>query len=65
MIKRITATVAHQMAEGMRLTSTYSVIDDAGNIVKDNAKISVIVLDNEILDAINRVNNFMLGKIPE
>lgn len=65
MIKKITSFTAHQTAEGMRLTFTYSVIDSDGNVKKSNARATIIVLDEQILSAIGNINSFLSSKIPE
>lgn len=65
MTKKITSFTAHQTAEGMRLTFTYSIIDESGNVVKSNARATTIVLNDEILGKIEKLNSFLLNKIPE
>ena len=65
MIKKITSFTAHQTAEGMRVTYTYSVIDEEGNVVKSNARATTIVLDENILLSIESINDFLYNKIPE
>lgn len=64
-IKKITSFTAHQTAEGMRLTFTYSIIDEEGSVIKSNARATTIVLDTEILGNISDINDFLLNKIPE
>lgn len=65
MTKKITSFTAHQTAEGMRLTFTYSIIDESGNVVKSNARATTIVLNDKILGKIEELNSFLLNKIPE
>lgn len=67
MINKITSFTAHQTAEGMRLTFTYSVIDENGNVIKSNVRATTIVLDRDtdVLDSISVINNFLFDKIPE
>lgn len=65
MTTKITSFTAHQTAEGMRLTFTYSVIDENGNIVKSNQRATVIVLNNDINAAIANINEWLLGKVPQ
>ena len=65
MTTKITSFTAHQTAEGMRVTYTYSVIDADGNLVKSNQRATVIVLDEEINKAIENINDWLLGKVPE
>ena len=67
MINKITSFTAHQTAEGMRLTFTYSVIDENGNVIKSNVRATTIVLDRDtdVLDSISVINDFLFDKIPE
>ena len=67
MINKITSFTAHQTAEGMRLTFTYSVIDENVNVIKSNVRATTIVLDRDtdVLDSISVINNFLFDKIPE
>lgn len=67
MINKITSFTAHQTAEAMRLTFTYSVIDENGNVIKSNVRATTIVLDRDtdVLDSISVINNFLFDKIPE
>lgn len=67
MINKITSFTAHQTAEGMRLTFTYSVIDENGNVIKSNVRATTIVLDKdiEVFNSIAVINDFLLHKIPE
>lgn len=65
MVTKITSFTAHQTAEGMRLTFTYSVINEDGNLVKSNQRATVIVLDEDINTAIGKVNAWLLSKVPQ
>lgn len=65
MIKKITSFTAHQTAEGMRLTYTYSLINEDGSVEKSNARATIIVLDTEILGNIATLTEFLQEKIPE
>ena len=65
MVTKITSFTAHQTAEGMRLTFTYSVIGEDGNLIKSNQRATVIVLDEEINAAIGDINNWLLSKVPQ
>lgn len=64
MVTKITSFTAHQTAEGMRVTFTYSRIDEDGNLVKSNQRATVIVLDDEINNFITNINDWLLGKVP-
>lgn len=65
MVTKITSFTAHQTAEGMRLTFTYSVINEDGALVKSNQRATLIVMDEDINTAIGNVNNWLLGKVPQ
>lgn len=65
MTTKITSFTAHQTAEGMRVTFTYSVIDADGNLVKSNQRATVIVLDEGINTDIAAINEWLLGKVPQ
>lgn len=65
MITKITSFTAHQTAEGMRLTFTYSVIDEDGNVIKSNQRATLIVLDDTINSSITNINEWLLGKVPQ
>ena len=65
MTTRITSFTAHRTPEGMRLSFTYSVIDENGNLVKSNERYTVIVLDDEINGYIDNINEWLLGKVPQ
>ncbi len=64
-MNKITSFTAHQTAEGMRLTYTYSVIDEDGNVTKSNERATTIVLNQDILDPIESINEFLLSKVPQ
>ena len=63
MVTKITSFTAHLTAEGMRVTYTYSVIDSDGNLVKSNQRATCIVLDTDVVSAIETVNDWLHDKI--
>lgn len=65
MIKKITSFTHHTTAEGERISYTYSLIDDGGNIVKSNERADIIAVNEDILAALKTVDNFLQTKIPE
>ena len=65
MIKKVTSFTGHQTAEGTRLTFTYSIIDENGNLVKSNQRATIIVLDDGINQSITKIEAFLKEKIPE
>ena len=64
MITKVTSFTAHQTPEGMRLSFTYSLIDEGGNLMKSNERYTVIVLDDEVNEMIADINTWLLGKVP-
>ena len=64
-MKRITSFTSHVTAEGTRLSATYSEINQEGQIVKSNERFNMVVVDEEIQEAIDLINEFLHDKIPE
>ncbi|EPY2307086.1 hypothetical protein ACXATD_002757 [Clostridium sporogenes] len=59
-MKRLTGTAIINTAEGKRIAFTYSEIDEeTGSIIEDNKKESFIALDNEFLNNIHQVENYI------
>lgn len=65
MVKKITSMTVHQTANGQQVAFTYSLIDDNGNIVTQNKRSEVVILEQNILDAVDVLYNFVNTKIPE
>lgn len=63
-IKKITSFTAHQTAEGMRLSATYSEISENGTINKSNERFNIVVVDDEISKSIFKINEFLTDKTP-
>ena len=55
----------HQTANGEQVAFTYSIIDDDGNIVTQNKRSEVVILDQDVLNAVDVLYKFVNGKIPE
>lgn len=65
MIKKITAFTHHTTAEGERISYTYSLIDEDGNVLKSNERATLIIIDDDILTAVKTIDDFLYGKIPD
>lgn len=65
MFKKLTSFTCHTTGEGMRITFTYSVIDEGGNVTKSNQRASLIALDKNALEAVAMISDFLADKIPE
>lgn len=62
MTKKITSFVHHTTGEGSRISYTYSMIDENGNIVKENAKDTLVVLDKDVSAAIGVINDYLTAR---
>lgn len=62
---RITSFTAHQTAEGMRVTYTYSVIDADGNLIKSNQRATLVVMETDVEQKITDINAWLLTKVPK
>lgn len=62
MTKRITSFVHHTTGEGSRISYTYSMIDESGKIVKENARNTLVVVDNDVSDAISIINSYLADR---
>jgi len=61
-MKVITSFTSHKTAEGERLSYTYSVIDEFGNLSKSNQRENCIVLDEILISKIKDINDFLLAR---
>ena len=60
----ITSFTAH-VSGVARLSATYLKANEEGNVMVDNERFNVIVIDPEIQEAIDKINNYLKDKIPE
>ena len=63
-MKVITSFTSHKTAEGTRLSATYSEINEEGKIVKSNERFNLVVIDEELQQAIDDINSFLETRIP-
>lgn len=63
-MKVITSFTSHKTAEGTRLSATYSEINEEGKIVKSNERFNLVVIDEELQQAIDDINSFLEARIP-
>ena len=56
---KITSYTTFESAEGMRLSYTYSEIDEQGNILKSNIRKDMIVIDRALKKELNDVFDFL------
>lgn len=65
-MKIITSATVFQDAVGMRLSATYSEIDDTtGRVTKDNQRFDRVITDSEIRTDANALLNYAQESIPE
>ena len=58
-MKKVTSFMAIKTGEGMRLSYTYSEVDsESGNIISQNNKGNFIVMDSNLLAAVNAIFDF-------
>lgn len=65
MITKITSFTEHITAEGTRISFTYSVIDESGEVIKQNVRKDIIVVDKDVQNAIDSITEFLLSKVEE
>ena len=63
MIKKITSTTILTTGEGKRISITYSEIDETGNLVSENNRLNRIIVDDEILEMVEKLESFAKGII--
>lgn len=61
----ITSFAVQTVAEGKRITASYSVINEAGEYIKQNQRFTYIVTDEKSLESIDSLTNMLSKRIPE
>ena len=65
-MKKITSATVFSDAVGMRLSATYSEIDDTtGRIISDNQRFDRVITDDEITDAAQSIINYAQSSIDQ
>lgn len=64
-IIKITAVTAHRVSEGMRVSCSYSIIDEDGKLISSNNRFSRLVMDEDIGAAITLVYDWLTGLLQE
>ncbi len=62
---RITAVTAHHVLEGMRVSCTYSIVDNEGKLISSNNKFTRLVMDEDIGAAISLVYDWLTRLLQE
>ena len=63
-MNKLTSFTSHTTAEGTRLSATYSEINEEGQIVKSNERFNIVVVNEEVQEAVDFINSFLGTKIP-
>ena len=64
-MRKVTSITVHTTAEGKRISTTYSEIDDSGKIIQDNKRINRVVVNEEALEHIAALEEFAQGIVDE
>ena len=64
-MKRVTAYSIHTTGEGERAAFTYSVIDDDGNVIEQNKRMDLVLVEPSILAAAQQIKEYLQTKLPE
>lgn len=64
-MKKITSLTHLTTAEGERISFTFSEINEKGIVEQSNVRATMIVQDEEILDKIKEINDFLTNRLKE
>ena len=64
-MKRVTAYSIHTTGEGERAAFTYSIIDDDGNVIAQNKRMDLVLVDQSVVAAAQTIRDYLYSKIPE
>jgi hypothetical protein len=59
---KVTSYTSFMAAEGLRLSYTYSEIDENGNIIKSNIRKDMVVMDEDLNKELNDVFTFLTNR---
>ena len=59
MFKRMTSFTMHRTGEGIRISYTYSEIDESGNVVRPNLRKDIIAVRTDIVASLENVETFI------
>lgn len=59
---KVTSYTSFMAAEGLRLSYTYSEIDENGNIIKSNVRKDMVVMDKDLNKELNDVFTFLTNR---
>lgn len=64
-MKVITSVTTHVTAEGTRISFTYSEINDNGDIVTSNERVTKIITDKKMKDHVTALNDYALSLLED
>lgn len=59
---KVTSYTSFNAAEGLRLSYTYSEIDETGKIVKSNVRKDMVVMDENLKKELNDIFTFLTNR---
>lgn len=62
-MKKLTAFTVHTTAEGKRCAYMYSTIDVNGNITESNRRENCVILDQDVLNAVQEIEKFLNDRL--
>lgn len=57
-MRKVTSITIHTTAEGKRISTTFSEIDESGKILNDNTRINRVVVNEDALKHISAIEDF-------
>ena len=64
-MKKVTAWTKYEDGGFVEISFNYKQVSNDGKIIKDNAKASIVVMDNEIIKHIQAVEQFLTTKLED
>lgn len=64
-MKVITSVTTHVTAEGTRISFTYSEINDNGDIVTSNERVTKIITDKKMKDHVAALNDYAMSLLED
>lgn len=60
---KVTSVALHKTALGDQASITYSEIGDDGTVIAQNKRAESVIVDSEVLKAVNKIYDFAQNKI--
>jgi hypothetical protein len=64
-MKVITSVTTHVTAEGTRISFTYSDVNENGDIVTSNERVTKIITDKKMKDHVTALNDYALSLLED